>query len=567
MFKKPPQPKPSANIKSSERRNLLTSICTEYDIDKASLSKEDEHALLPATIKQSSYQSIQGHKGIIYYDTEEKPLWFKPRDHPIYPTIYTLWKAAYLLPIILTNEPTIERLMNFANLMLPGCIPPFDKRATKGTLVGVSCYKNPTVIKAIGHCSLNMTQFDDVVDRRGVAVTIIHSLDDELFKLYDRDVVIPSEVNNVKPLAIDSTTESIAEVSLADETAAQEIGEQPPRNETPLEQGNETDITEEELAIEDIDNFFIRAFIQCVKQSKIECPITASKIMSEILKCFPRMDPKYCNIKKSSWKKTAKYLKALEKMNYLTLKGKGDDVVVTAITISPEVVANFVPHKTMEDSKTGPTPSKKDSEKKLSVVSLYKPNNKARMIFNKLDKDFQRLYTKQELKTILNEYIKVSLLPNKNNPKMIRLDEVLLSLIGGTEESLPRDKLFDAFLKKFSSNYCVLSPGEEMSRSTPVHKGEPPKVKILTQIVLGRKKTTSIVNFETFFIKPQILAEDLKNLCSGSTAINQSVHNPALTEVMVQGPHGPAIVDYLKNKGVPIAFIDFEDKSKGKKRR
>lgn len=564
MFKKNPQPKPSANIKSSERRHLLASICKDYDIEKENLSKEDELELLPASIKQASYQSIQGQKGSIYFDADEKPLWFKPRDHPLYPTIYTLWKSAYVLPIILTNEPTIERLLNFANLMLPGCIPPFDPRATKGALVGVACYKTPTVIKAIGHCSLDMTQYDDVVDRRGTAVTIIHSLDDELFKLYDHETDIPLKVNNIKPGNTSAIHENIDIAHLAivdnDEQEHQE-------NTSVVEESHETE-EDSTLTVDDIDNFFVRAFIQSVKKSKMDFPVSASKFMSDhVLKNFPRMDTKYCNIKKSSWKKTAKFLKALEKMNYVTLKGKGDDVIITSITIKPEVVANFVPHKTMEETKSEPTPSKKSLEKKLLVLSLYKANNKARMIFNKVDKDFLKLYTKQELKDILNDYIKACSLPNKKNPKLIDLDTTLASLTGITEEMVARDKLFDAFLKKFTSNYCVLKPGELFSSSTRVHKGEPPKIKILTQNVLGRKKTTSILNFETFYIRPQELAEDLKNLCSGSTAINPSVHNPNVTEVMVQGPHGPAIVDYLKTKGVPISFIDFEDKSKGKKRR
>lgn len=564
MFKKNPQPKPSANIKSSERRNLLSSICKDYDIEKEKLLKEDELDLLPAIIKQASYQSIQGQKGTIFFDTDEKPLWFQPRDHPLYPTIYTLWKSAYILPIILTNDPTIERLLNFANLMLPGCIPPFDPRSIKGRLVGVASYKSPTVIKAIGHCSLDMTQYDDVEERRGTAVTIIHSFDDELFRLYDKPTEVPLKVNYIKPGHLSAVHENRDLAYLAIEGDKDE-GSQ---DETIVQERREEDENESSLRTEDIDNFFIRAFIQSVKQSKMDFPITASKFMSDhVLKNFPRMDAKYCNIKKSSWKKTAKYLKALEKLNYLTLKGKGDDVNVTSITIKPEIVANFVPHKTMDEKKAEATPSKKSLEKKLLVLSLYRPNNRSRLIFDKLDKDFSKFYTKQELKEILNEYIKVLSLANKNNPKLIDLNSSLASLTGITAELVARDKLHDSFLNKFSPNFCVLKPGEVFSNSIRVLKGEPPKIKILTQNVLGRKKTTSVLNFETFFIRPQELAEDLKNLCSGSTAVNPSVHNPNVTEVMVQGPHGPAIVEYLKTKGVPIAFIDFEDKSKGRKKK
>lgn len=571
MFKKPPQPKPSANIKSSERRNLLAEVCKEYDITKDKLTKEDELALVPSTIKQASYQSIQGHKGTIYYDASECPVWFKPRDHPVYPTLFTLWRAAYLLPIVLTNSHVIGKLTNHANLMLPGCIPPFDLRMTKGTLVGVSSYEKPSVIFAIGHCSLNLTQFDNVVGRLGTAVTIIHSFDDELFKLNENDFEVPEFVETTQPGAIEEEgneetgeTEDNEEAP-GDVQAQEEVTEAVETNEDPVDELAETVL---ELSVEDTDNMFVRSFIQSVKNNKMELPISASKFMADyILKNFPRTDPKFCNIKKTSWKKTAKYLKALEKLKYLSLKGKGDDVSVVAITIDPQIVANFVTHKTMEDGKgSGATPSKKDLDNKMSVVHLYKPTNKSRLIFNKLDQNYNALYTKAELKLILNEYVKVSQLTNKANPKTVNPDSALLSICGGLD-TVPRDKLLTLFINSFSPNYAVLKPKEEFNPGVAVHKGEPPKIKILTQTVLGRKKTTSVTNFEKYHIKASNLAEDLKNLCSGSTSVGPSVHNPSLTEVMVQGPHGTSITEYLKKKGIPVAFIDFEDKSKGKKRR
>lgn len=577
MFKKPPQPKGSANIKSSERRHLLTEICKEYGINKDNLSKDDELALVPSPIKQASYQSIQGHKGTIYFDSNERPVWFKPRDHAAYPTLFTLWKAAYLLPIVLTNSHVIDRLSNHANLMLPGCIPPFDPRMTRGKLVGVASYQKPTVIMAIGHCSLNLTQFTDVVGRQGTAVTMIHSFDDELFKLYDGEFEIPEEVNAQQPTAAESDeTQKTEQTEELEETEKSSSVPNAKEDYHLTEEAQEPtnllsdDLAEtvSELSVEDTDNLFIRSFIQTVKNSKLELPMTASKFMEYILKNFPRTEPKFCNIKKTSWKKSAKFLKSLEKLKYLTLKGKGDDVNVVAINISPEIVASFVPHKTMEDGKgSGSTPSKKELDHKMNVVSLYKPTNKARMVFNKLDKNYNALYTKAELKDILNEYIKVQQLVDKSNPKNIALDVTLLSITGGNNDSVPRDKLLTAFVGNFSPNFAVLKPKEELSSSVTVHRGDPPKIKILTQTVLGRKKTTSVLNFEKFHLRPNSLAEDLKNLCSGSTSVSQSVHNPAITEVMVQGPHGPTIIDYLKKKGIPVAYIDFEDKSKGKRRK
>lgn len=615
MFKKQPNPKPSSNIKSSERRGLLGTVCKEYGINKEELAKEIELKIVPSVIKQATYQSIQGHKGTIYYDTDEKPVWFKTRDSPLYPSIYTLWQVGGILPIILTNNHVIEKLSTNANLMLPGSIPPFDPRATRGALVGIASYQTPTVVKAIGHCSLNLTQFDNVVGRQGTAVTIIHVIDDELMKLYDNDVEVPTSVEPYLPSAYDNLNKTLKALYGEDEDEEEEEedeeGEEAATSEDHHEDaedvpeetgtsdngGNDADNieatsqvaedenasqTEEqdsvegvsetlsELLVEDIDNFFNRSFIQLVKLNpKIELPISASNFMGQyILKNLPKMDSKYCNVKKTSWKKSAKFLKSLEKQKYLLLKGKGDDVSVVAITVPPETLANFVTHKTNDSNKgSGTTPSKKDLDKKLSVVSLYKPTSKTRMVYNKVDKDFQKLYTQVQLKDIVNEYINAASLVDKAKPKFISVDEHLKAATGIKDEKVTRDKIIAPFTSNHSPHYTILKPGETTILPKQVHKGLPPKIKILTSTVLGRKKVTTVVDFEKFFIKPATLAEDLKNKCSGSTSVGHSVHNPNLTEVMVQGPHGPTIVEYFKNKGVPISFIDFEDKSKGRRKR
>ena len=94
-------------------------------------------------------------------------------------------------------------------------------------------------------------------------------------------------------------------------------------------------------------------------------------------------------------------------------------------------------------------------------------------------------------------------------------------------------------------------------------KGEPPKIAIITEMRLGRKVVTRVQNFEHYFIKPHVLAEELRTKCSGSSTIGQSI-----TEVTVQGPHAKLITDLLnKDKGIPVSFIDVEDKTKKKKKK
>lgn len=580
MFKKKPQIKSSSNIKSSERRNLLSKICEEHGIDKARLLKEQELALLPSTTKQSTYHN-EDQKGTIYYSADEKPLWFRNRDSVLFPTLYSLWTITGILPVVLTNSFVIERLLDNANLMLPGCIPPFDKRMTKGALVGIACYKTPDVVMAIGVCALNLTQFSDVQGRQGTAVIVKHYFGDELFKLYDEKVTVPENIElsvaTEEPIQVDeapsgdeeerqeSTSSSTNQISgdMKDLQIDAEANE-----EADVEKDSQEDKANEILTI-DLDNFFVRSFIQSVKVSPIELPISSSTLMSDyILKNLPRIDAKYKSIKKTSWKKTAKYLKHLEKIGYISLKGKGDDVTVTAITIPNEIIQNFVPHKTGEPKGPSQTPSKKENDNKMTVLNLYKPANKTRMIFNDLDLDYSKFYTSPEIKVIINQYIKKHELVNKKSPKLIDPDANLATASSqDVNKPVSRESICAAFIKNCSPHFTILQPGEEHNSSLLVRKGQPEKIKITTQTVLGRKKITTVVNFEHFDLKPQKLAEDLKNACSGSSAINPCKHNPAIMEVMVQGPHGSTVTEYLKSKGIPIAFIEFEDKSKGKKKK
>lgn len=566
MFRKNPQPKPAANIKSSERRNILLTVCSTYGIPRDALLKDQELALVPSTIKQSVFQNALGLKGTIYYDSDEKPIWYKTRDSQLMPCIYTLWAAAYFLPIILTNDMVIQKLQNGSNLMLPGCIPPFDVRATRGALVAVASYKSPTVAMAIGHCSLNLTQFDDVQGRTGIAVTIIHTAGDELCKLFEGDVERPDELSTLVPSKGEADREN---ENIEAETAKQESVSAADTNQE--EADDLVAQTNDELVdipVEDIDNFFVRLFIQSVKTNTIETPISTSKLMSEyVLKNLPRMDSRFASIKKTSWKKSAKFVKAVEKMGYVTIKGKGDDVSIISFTIPADTLANFVTHRKIEHGKSEET-NGKGAVDKLNVVTLFKPTKHAREFFSAIDAQWEALFTKEEIKSLVGEHVTKAKLANLKNRLQVNLDSALSSATNSKESVMSRSEIVPKMIKSsFLPHFAILRPGEELSLSTKVLKGEPPKIKILTVTVLGRKKTTTVLNFEHFYLKPHNLAEDLRNLCSGSTSISQSIHNANVTEVMVQGPHGPVIIEYFKAKGVPPAFIEFDDKSKGKKKK
>lgn len=569
MFKKPPHQKALANIKSSERRKLLQTIAATYGVDLDQLSKEDQLRLVPNTVKQANFKTDAGSSGIIYFDENETPVWFKERDSKLYPLVYTCWQAGAFLPVIITHPHVIDVLAGGADLMLPGTIPPFDKRAVKGVIVGVSDSAHTLVIKAIGVTNLNMTQFDRVIGRTGVAVNVIHLVGDELYKLAKVDITVPEEVKSITELipesaatdtvnsedAVDGNTEIVLEgtrdVATGDDNAVNNVTD---------------DVAS--LSVEDLDKFFIRLLFQTIKTSEIDLPIPASTFMSQyIYKNLPVIDSSYANVKKTSWKKTTKFLKAMAKEGYLSVKGKDDDLQIIKLmsTNSPQI-QNFVTHKTIAKAQAAPTePTALKNSSLLQIKSWYKPTGHYRFIFNDLDLNYQRLYAAGDVKKILDNYVKKHGQVDQKNPKNLILDENLKAATGLKEPSAPRDAVSKAFLKGFSPHCEVIKPGQERGE---MYKGEPPKIQVITETKIGRKTITKVVDFERFYIKPVALSDELKVKCQGSATIHECVQNPKLMEVQVQGPHGPVIVDLLKNKwGVPASFIKFEDKLKKNRKR
>lgn len=598
MFKKQPLVKPSANIKSSERRKLLSQICQVYSLSSTQLPKSSLEDILPPITKRATFKSPLGYSGSILFDNQEIPLWFQTRDSQLYPTVYTLWKCPYLIPTIQTHPHVIDIIGNGADLMIPGTVPPFDSRLKRGAVVGVVSKQRPGVIMALGICKVDMTRYESVIGRTGVAVEIIHLFNDELAKINrEVDVPVPEMLDTTMPAVIEG--EESEEKTLEEQVGDLELEETKEGNEvppesceakskeiTPIEATNgnaneqqtspEPEAAEEEeatteqaeeeddtvkLTTEEIDNFFTRALLQTIKLDKVDLPITASTFMSShIYKNLPIMDSSYTNIKKTSYKKTSKYLKAMAKLGYLDVKGKDEDLsIIKLIASTTPIIENFVPHKINKPKST----NQQDlTKKQMNIKLLYKPTSKSRMFFNKLDKQYDSIYTSPELRTLLESYANKFELIGKNK-KTIRIDETLATITSNKQgPQVARDQIFKQFLSNFSPHYqIILSNGEAF----PIQKGQLPKITIITEMKIGRKIITRVSNFEKFNIKPGAFAEELRNKCSGSSTIGQATHNPSITEVQVQGPHGKLIIEILKDKGIPILCIEFEDKVKKKK--
>lgn len=567
MFKADPQTKTSANIKSSERRNLYTRICQQLNLPKEKISKDVERTILPAIIKESGFRSARNDEGYIYYNSSDTPVWFEgyEDDSPLYPSIFTLWNAPALIPMVFTHPHVVnDALRNGAHLMLPGCILPFDSRIKKGDIVGVCGSDAPYVAKAVGEACMDLGNIDNVVGTRGLAVKIVHWLGDGLYKLNTHvDISVPKELDPTTPWEVESS--SIAEKQNQDAANPMESIE-PSKDTTAVQETTENDLKEisnemEELSVKDLDHLFTRALLQAIKVEDIEVPVKASTFMSNyVLKNLPMLDAKYKSIKKTSWKKSSKYLKAMNKLGYIQIKGKDEDLsIISTLPKTDNTIVNFITHKI--DKPKGSETESKDNNNTLQVIRLYQPINRHRMFFNKAFETYNQLYDIKTLTTILNDYIKEHDLSDKKDPKFILADEALSGCL--SKPKIARKDLTQDFIKHMTKKYVILKPGENIEEAQ-VFNGEVPKVEIVCETRIGRKTVTRVRNFEVFGIKPFIITEELRNLCQGSSTLEEI---RGQQEVMVQGPHYKLVHKYLVDKGIPASFITFEDKSKKKKKK
>ncbi|CDK25357.1 unnamed protein product [Kuraishia capsulata CBS 1993] len=589
MFKKKPSIKGFSNIKSSFRRDVLDAICTLYNLPKEKLSAETAREILPNPTQEARFLTVKNEEGSIFMDDRNIPTWFSAFDkneEVFYPALYTLWRCPYLLPIVLTHDVLIKEVLSMgANLMLPGTVPPFEPRLTAGTVVAIASSKSPHTAMAVGVLCMDLVGIDSVIGKQGEAVRILHIINDELFKMAKKDVAIPqlSEASLEVPWAEDEAGEgdeagetggtvSVSEAQNVLESTENLEGTSQENSENNPEQTASSSLAEgvSKLTLEDIDNFFYRALLQSIATSHIETPISSSNFMSNhVLKNLPPVDSNHVNIKKTSWKKAAKFLKAMEKANLLKVKGKGDDLVILSLVGSEDDrIKNFVPHRVKKATNSAqPVATPKKSSDKLQIVKFFKPTPKSN--FSQfMPSNVVSPFFKDEIKAALTEYVRAHDLVNKQNPSSVLLDDVLTKAVGlKSAAAMDRSEILPKTLAHSFSEFDALVKPDQDIREAASFRGGIPPIKIITEMVIGRKLVTRVLGYENYYVRTEEFNSELKVKCSASTSIGQNRQNPKITEISVQGPHAKKIIDLLATKGVRPQWIEEENKVKPKKKK
>ncbi|KAF2728192.1 eukaryotic translation initiation factor SUI1 family protein [Polyplosphaeria fusca] len=413
MFKKRPNIKPLAPLKSSDRRRTADQIIDAFGIevpkDETPASEDNTAAstaaltslrrsLLPENSLSARFTTTAGPdlkqvSGTVYvgsYEGEQRILWVKVAD-TMYPTVYTLWSNPRILPLLYTPLAVVEKLQGGADLMTPGLQrgPPFPKKATKGAVVAIASLEAPTVPMAVGTCEIDVSALEKVQGVKGHAVQTFHWAGDEIWSWSNTGTpgIEPPELiegwdeKEETDAALSSQTEDLditdqeggvnlnagpSERSVAEKVQGLE-GEDPPSNKDFIDE-----VEDKELTSKEIDEAFKNAFLYGVRHHMdqnrdhptygLDFPLSQSNVMSLLVQPFlPTYTPARTaslQIKKSSWKNIKKFVKYLDKQHIAKCKDRdGNEVVILDIDFSDRQVEAFVPYRLPKkdgQSSTGP---------------------------------------------------------------------------------------------------------------------------------------------------------------------------------------------------------------------
>ncbi|KAF2397175.1 hypothetical protein EJ06DRAFT_544744 [Trichodelitschia bisporula] len=397
MFKKKPNIKPLAPLRSSDRRRTADLIISDLDLQVPLPTSDDAEAKAAATAAHSALRNsllpdntlsarfttthgpdLKQISGTVYVGAhagdDQRVLWIKFEDR-MYPTVYTLWRNPRIVPLLHTHPVVVDKLQTGADLMTPGLAwgPPFPDKARKGTVVAVANTAAPSAPVVVGVCEIDVADVTQVTGAKGLAVRTVHWAEDEIWAWSQGGKTGGGPPREVEGWLVDEGGE-VGE--LADETERLVVQDEEPGGVSlDAEAGRETqeeeaqpeeedlglgeEVEDRELTREEIDEAFCKAFLYGVHHYKsnneppnygLEFPLNQSVFLSTLvqpfLPAFTPLQTSSLQIKKSSYKNVKKFIKGLEKMQILKSKDRaGNETVVLDIDFDDAQVTNFKPYR------------------------------------------------------------------------------------------------------------------------------------------------------------------------------------------------------------------------------
>ncbi|RGB40209.1 hypothetical protein C1646_688267 [Rhizophagus diaphanus] len=579
MFRKPPSNiKSYSPLRSSDRRRFKDEILKKFPLLESSInnliesstdatdskSESPFNIIVPENTQLAKFNSNLGVHGVIYTTKEKHPLWFKKdkdKNEILVPSVYMLWKFPDMLPQIPTFDMVISKLTGGANLMIPGIAFPSEglPEVNEGELVSV-VVRGSNIPMAVGTMNISTKLLEPGSTRKGIAVNIIHIFGDCLWSMGDQSS--PPELSDAKTFQENVETES-SESKVAD------INEEIDEN---VEVENLENEFETKLTVSEVDKLLQDSFYQALIEKLTPAtplPMSTSQFYSAyLLPCRPIGTENEVDVKKSSYKKVAKFLSAMEKKGIIKMKG---DSTLIHVDWNHESLAGFRPHKTIKTATS--STALNEGHPTIEIKQVFKPKGPIVDFFKAQGENVEShtVYEPEQIKSIVLNYLKSHNLSDKQNPKFVIPDEPIREILanksgGRVPDKWIRSDLVKEIQSKMEDHHYVILPGHDPE----LRKGLPKNIQISESTRTGNKVVTTIRGLESYGMNPNDLIEPLQKLCASSVSVNptlQSSPKKPLMEIMVQGPQIKLVKKYLMDtKGFPEKYIETTNvKKKGKR--
>jgi translation initiation factor 2D len=257
---------------------------------------------------------------------------------------------------------------------------------------------------------------------KGKAVHIIHVYEDYLWAMGDK-----SGPPDLQDISDDEYEEEETEEVTTEQGQEAPIAKTISNEQEPKKQ----------LTTAEIDEWLKKSLYQSlVYKIKAEnattvLPISASSLYSAyIMPCRPVDGGAEIDIKKSSWKKLQKFLKAMEKAGLLKTKEQRGETMLVSVNYSHPSLQDLHKYKTMEaqaakeaapqqkqPQQPQPQQQQKDSNQ-AEIQEIFKPLGTHMVkFFEEAKHDKDGMYTIPEVRTVIADYIKIHQLVDLQNQK------------------------------------------------------------------------------------------------------------------------------------------------------
>ena len=351
------------------------------------------------------------------------------------------------------------------------------------------------------------------------------------------------------------------------------------------EKAGEENEEEENFNKEEIDENLDIVFLTLCKLhlQNEKFPMDPGKLYHDFMKPLSEEMHKKIHIKYSSYKKVNEYFKHLAKdknlITFTKAKGQTNDYI-TKINFDNDLIKNFKPrisklkflskHKQTENN-----PAENvllTTEKKIQILTLYKPNQKLHPLFSKYIPNFEpnRHYDLKVCKNVLISYLKENNLFS-NEVNKVKVDDYLKELLKIREDKFYIDgkdydisEIIEYFQRQLKGKSCIvkISPDGEIEEEI-VNSNV--SIRIISKKI--NNKNVTLISGLDHFIDLKEATKSLAKHFATSVTIKDEIAG-LKNAVFIQGHWVDELVDKLVSEfKINKKNIKVEDRLKNKKKK